>query len=76
VQRLKAFAETEEMAAKLDATLQGLHLWETQGPSSSLCASVRSGITDPVQIRATDAVASSLWAMCTHWEVRSSNTWH
>jgi len=68
VQRLKAFAETEEMAAKLDATLQGLHLWETQGPSSSLCASVRSGITDPVQIRATDAVASSLWAMCTHWE--------
>eukprot|EP00873_Tetraselmis_striata_P008932 jgi/Tetstr1/429196/TSEL_019149.t1 len=68
VQKLKALAQTDDMAERLDSILQGLEKFELEGPSTSLCKSVRASISEAIQIRADDAVACSLWAMCTNWE--------
>eukprot|EP00873_Tetraselmis_striata_P041580 jgi/Tetstr1/461844/TSEL_006923.t1 len=68
VHKLKALAQTDDMAERLDSILQGLEKFELEGPSTSLCKSVRASISEAIQIRADDAVACSLWAMCTNWE--------
>mmetsp|Transcript_8531 Transcript_8531/g.24476 ORF Transcript_8531/g.24476 Transcript_8531/m.24476 type:complete len:399 (+) Transcript_8531:285-1481(+) len=66
--KLKDLSRTSEMREKLELVIDGLEKWTQQGPSLALCSDVRRSLSDPFQVKGTEAVACALWAVCTSWE--------